>query len=157
MGTVWVPSDTTLFIAADAEIVASRHYEKLVAPVAEMFNDHGKESSEGAFVRIRNARNVLVTGGGRISGSGEWYVHEPRELPSLTPFEVTMLPRRDQEKEINTVPGTVRYFYRQRRYYAYDKHYMSYFVPLSDFSTLVLRVLILFIITILFFSEMSRA
>lgn len=122
MGTVWIPSDTTLFIASDAEIVASRHYDKLVAPVAEMFNDHGKESSEGAFVRIRNVHNVLVTGGGRISGSGEWYAHEPRELPSLTPFEVTVLPRRDQEKEINTVPGTIRYFYRQRIRYAEDKY-----------------------------------
>ena len=122
MGTVWIPSDTTLFITAGSEIVASRNCEKLIAPVPELFDDHGTESSEGAFVRIRNAKNVRITGGGRISGNGEWYVHEPRELPSLTPFEVTMLPRRDQAKEINTVPGTVRYFYRQRIRYAEDKY-----------------------------------
>lgn len=122
MGTVRIPSNTTLFIASDAELVASRNYKKLIAPAAEMENDHGKESEEGAFLRIRNAINVKITGGGRISGNGEWYVHEPRELPSMTPFEKTVLPRRDQAEMINTIPGTVRYFYRQRIRYAEDKY-----------------------------------
>lgn len=35
------------------------------------------ESSEGAFVRVKNAEDVTITGGGRINGSGEWYVYEP--------------------------------------------------------------------------------
>lgn len=122
MGTVWIPSDTTLFIASDSEIVASRNSDLLIAPVAEMFDDHGDESSEGAFVRIRNANNVTITGGGRISGSGEWFVYEPKELPSLTPFDTTMIPRRDQFDVINCVPGTIRYYYRQRIRYAEDKY-----------------------------------
>ena len=122
MGTLWVPSDTTLFIAADAEIVAAKNVDKLIGPNRELLEHKDAGEDHGVFLRIRNARNVLVTGGGRICGSGEWFVHEPRELPSLTPFEVTALPRRDQEKEINTVPGTVRYFYRQRIRYSDDKY-----------------------------------
>ena len=54
--------------------------------------------------------------------SGEWYVYEPRELPALVPFETSRLPRRDQAKEINTIPGTIRYYYRQRIRYSEDKY-----------------------------------
>ncbi len=122
MGTVWIPSNTTLFIAADSEIVAAKNVDRLIGPGRELFEHEDNKPDHGVFVRIRNAQNVRVTGGGRISGNGEWFVHEPRELPSLTPFAVTALPRRDQKKEINTVPGTIRYFYRQRIRYSEDKY-----------------------------------
>ncbi len=122
MGTVYIPSHTTLFIAADSEIKASRNVELLLAKEKEQVDDRKGESSEGAFVRVKNAEDVVITGGGRINGSGEWYVYEPRELPALTPFETSRLPRRDQAKEINTVPGTIRYYYRQRIRYSEDKY-----------------------------------
>ena len=104
MGTVYIPSHTTLFIAADSEIKASRNVDLLLAKEKEQIDDRKGESSEGAFVRVKNAEDVTITGGGRINGSGEWYVYEPRELPALVPFETSRLPRRDQAKEINTIP-----------------------------------------------------
>lgn len=122
MGTVYIPSHTTLFIAADSEIKASRNVDLLLAKEKEQIDDRKGESSEGAFVRIKNAEDVTITGGGRINGSGEWYVYEPRELPALVPFETSRLPRRDQAKEINTIPGTIRYYYRQRIRYSEDKY-----------------------------------
>lgn len=119
MGSVRVPSNTTLFIAADAEIVASRSMEHMRVPADE---GQGNEHGATGFLCVDNAENVVITGGGRICGSGEWYVYEPREKPALTPFPRTALPRRDQAKEINTVPDTVRYYYRQRIRYAEDKY-----------------------------------
>ena len=88
MGTVYIPSHTTLFIAADSEIKASRNVDLLLAKEKEQIDDRKGESSEGAFVRVKNAEDVTITGGGRINGSGEWYVYEPRELPALVPFEI---------------------------------------------------------------------
>ena len=122
MGTVYIPSHTTLFIAPDSEIKASRNVELLLAKEKEQVDDRKGESSEGAFVRVKNVEDVTITGGGRINGSGEWYVYEPRELPSLKPFEVSRIPRRDQAKESNTVEGTIRYYYRQRIRYPQDKY-----------------------------------
>ena len=124
MGAVHVPSNTTLFIAADSEIVASRN----MAHMGEAVDLGGQPAY--AFVHIANAENVVVTGGGRISGNGEWYVYEPREKPSLTPFPITALPRTDQAAIINDVPGTLRYFYRRRIRYAED-HYYEGLPPLS--------------------------
>lgn len=119
MGSVRVPSNTTLFIAADAEIVASRSMEHMHAPADE---GRGNEHGQTGFLCVEDAENVVITGGGRICGNGEWYVYEPREKPALTPFPRTALPRRDQAGEINTVPDTVRYYYRQRIRYAEDKY-----------------------------------
>lgn len=75
----------------------------MLAKEKEQIDDRKGESSEGAFVRVKNAEDVTITGGGSINGSGEWYVYEPRELPALVPFETSRLPRRDQAKEINTI------------------------------------------------------
>ncbi|MDD2214546.1 MAG: glycosyl hydrolase family 28 protein, partial [Oscillospiraceae bacterium] len=122
MGTVWIPSHTTLFVAADACLEASRNADLLLDQNPHHHQKYGTESAEGAFIRVRDAEDVVITGGGRISGSGEWYVYEPRELPALEPFALTRLPRRDQAACINTVPGTVRYYYRQRIRYAEDKY-----------------------------------
>ena len=86
----YIPSHTTLFIAADSEIKASRNVD-LCLLKKEQIDDRKGESSEGAFVRVKNAENVTITGGGRINGSGEWYVYEPRELPALVPFDISRL------------------------------------------------------------------
>ena len=85
-GTVSIPSDPTLFIAADAEIVVSCNMDTMTRPAGEP-NAHGGS----CFVGAVGQRNI--TGGGRICGSGEWYVYEPREKPSLEPFPITALRR----------------------------------------------------------------
>ena len=122
MGTIYIPSHTILFIAADSEIKASRNADLLIDAHPEGKMDYGTESSEGTFVRVKDACDVTITGGGRINGSGEWYVYEPRELPMREPFPMTRIPRRDQASEINTLPDTIRYYYRQRIRYAEDKY-----------------------------------
>jgi len=61
---------------------------------------------------LKDAEHVRITGGGTISGSGEWFVYEPRELPSFEPTAIAAVPRRDQKHIINTVPGTMRYMVR---------------------------------------------
>ena len=120
-GTVKLYDNTTLFVAPDGELVASRGADDLICRI-EGTQDFGEESSGGAFILAVGVRNIAITGGGRISGSGEWYVHEPRQKPALEPFPVTMLPTRAQAGEINTVPGSVRTFYRDRIRYAEDKY-----------------------------------
>lgn len=116
-GTVFLPSNTTLFIASDAEIVASRNVDDLITPPGSP-NGHGGS----CLIAAVGAENITITGGGRICGSGEWYVYEPREKPALEPFPITALPRRDQARDINTVPGTLRYYYRQRIRYDSDRY-----------------------------------
>ncbi|MBQ6960294.1 MAG: hypothetical protein IJP78_04875 [Clostridia bacterium] len=122
-GTVRLYSHTTLFIAPDAELAASRCADDMVFRVPGT-QDFGEESSGGAFIQAVDAEDVSITGGGRIHGNGEWFVHEPRKKPALTPFPITMLPTREQAKtpEINTVPGSVRTEYRERIRYAEDKY-----------------------------------
>lgn len=120
-GTVRLYDHTTLFVAPDAELVASRNADDLIRRV-QGTQDFGEESSGGAFILAIDAQDIAITGGGRINGSGEWFVHEPRQKPALTPFPVTMLPTRAQAKEINTVPGSIRTFYRDRIRYAEDKY-----------------------------------
>ena len=122
-GTVRLYGNTTLFIENGSELTASRNAEDLISRI-EGTQDFGKESSGGAFIMAVGEKNITITGGGRISGSGEWFVHEPRKKPLLTPFETTMLPTREQAKTpaINTVPGSIRTFYRDRIRYAEDKY-----------------------------------
>lgn len=81
LGTVSIPSDTTRFIAADAEIVASCNMDTMTRPAGEP-NAHGGS----CFVGAVGHRNITITG-------GEWYVYEPREKPSLEPFPITALRR----------------------------------------------------------------
>ena len=120
-GTVRMYSHTTLWIAADGELRASRNADDLICRL-DGTQDFGTESSGGAFLLAVDAEEVTVTGGGVIYGEGEWFVHEPKETPALAPFPTTMLPTRAQKAEINTVPGSVRTFYRDRIRYAEDKY-----------------------------------
>ena len=54
MGAVSIPSNTTLFIAADSEIVASRNVREMSALAAGI---QGNEHGSAAFVLISNADN----------------------------------------------------------------------------------------------------
>ena len=119
-GTFSLPDHTTLFIAPDAEIRASRNADDLLLGSEEQL--HKGESDPGALLHIKNAAHVRITGGGVISGSGEWYVHEPKEKPLLTPHAVTMLPSREEKEQINAVPGSVRTLYRERIRYVNDRY-----------------------------------
>ena len=120
-GTIRLYDRTTLWVAPDSELRASRNAEDLIGRI-DGTQDFGTESSGGAFILAVNAEGVTLTGGGVIHGEGEWFVHEPRQKPALTPFPVTMLPTRAQAAEINTVPGSIRTFYRERIRYAEDKY-----------------------------------
>ena len=142
VGSISLPSFTTLFVAPDASLISSRNLKDLLPEEDDTpdgcgkISKEGKESSGGGLLCIQGAKHVRITGGGRISGSGEWFVFEPREKPALSPFPVTMLPTREQENEINTVPGTVRTFYRNRIRYAEDK-YDEGLIPLRRLSCLL--------------------
>ncbi len=114
-------SHTTLWVDHGAELRAARNAEELISRIPGT-QDFGGESSGGAFLFAVDAEDVAITGGGVIHGEGEWFVHEPRRKPALEPFPVTMLPAREQASEINTVPGSVRTFYRDRIRYAEDKY-----------------------------------
>ena len=123
-GTVRIYDHTTLFVASDGELIASRNADDLISRI-DGTQDFGQESSGGALILAVGAKDICITGGGSIHGNGEWFVHEPRQKPALTPFPVTMLPTRAQAKtmEINTVPGSIRTFYRDRIRYAEDKYH----------------------------------
>ncbi len=105
VGTVYLHSNTTLFIEEDSALIATRDCALL----------------DKAMIRCMNASHVTVTGGGRIIGRGEWFVYEPKEKPLLTPLDTSMLPPRDA-KDINDVEGTMRRYYRRRIRYAEDKY-----------------------------------
>ena len=60
-GTITLQSGVTLYIASDAKLIGSR--------------DVGKYTN--ALIRILNAKNVTITGGGIISGDGEYFVGLP--------------------------------------------------------------------------------
>ncbi|MBR6028752.1 MAG: hypothetical protein IKP40_06630 [Clostridia bacterium] len=120
-GTVRLYSHTTLFVAADSELRASRNCDDLIIR-PEGTQDFGEESSGGAFILAVDAEDVTLTGGGVIHGEGEWFVHEPRRKPSFTPVDPVLLPAREEAAQINTLPGSIRTAYRERIRYAEDKY-----------------------------------
>ena len=118
-GTFSLPDNTTLFVASDAEIRASRNADDLLQDGEQR---HPGESFPGALLHVADAARVRLTGGGRLSGSGEWYVHEPKEKPLLSPYFITKLPSCAEKDRINSVPGTVRTLYRERIRYVDDRY-----------------------------------
>ena len=57
MGTVYIPSHTTLFITADSEIKASRNVDLLLAKEKEQIDDKKKASRVRAtFVQCKECR-----------------------------------------------------------------------------------------------------
>ncbi len=118
-GMFSLPDHTTLFIAPDACIRASRNTKDLLL---DDLHRHGDESRTGALLHLDRAVHVRITGGGTLCGCGEWFVHEPREKPLLTPNEVTMLPGCHEKDQLNTLPGSVRTLYRERIRYVDDRY-----------------------------------
>lgn len=121
-GTVCVPSDTVLFIATDAELRASRDVTQLIQAADDAAQERGTEATGGALLMLKGVSNVTVTGGGVINGRGEWFVYEPRELPTFDKSDTVQVPRCDQKDRINLIPGTQRYLVRQRIRYMEDKY-----------------------------------
>lgn len=104
-GTLSIPSGVHLYIARDSEIAASRNLAD--------FSD--------AFIKIKNVKNVTISGGGRLNGRGEYFVHLPKERPLLSPLGYTRI----QVPPIDPMglpAGSTRYEYRQRIRYAEDKY-----------------------------------
>lgn len=120
-GTVRLFSHTTLFVESGSELRASRNPEDMIRR-PEGTQDFGTESSGGAFILAMDAEDVTITGGGVLHGEGEWFVHEPRQKPSFTPFDPVMLPAWAEKAQINTLPGSIRTAYRDRIRYAEDKY-----------------------------------
>ena len=104
-GTIQLYSNMILHIASGSVLQASRNAEKM----------------NKSFIIAQNSANITITGGGTICGNGEWYVYEPRKKPLLKPLDISALPPRDAI-DINGVPDTMRYHYRQRIRYAEDKY-----------------------------------
>ena len=121
-GMFRLPGNTTLFIAPDSEIRASRNLEDYTLHDVTDLWDHGRESGSGCLLLCDGVQDVCITGGGRICGMGEWFVYEPREKPLRTPHACTMIPSAVQKEEINTLPGSVRTLYRERIRYAQDRY-----------------------------------
>ena len=104
-GTVSVPSGVTLFISEDAVIKAF--------PDPSLFRS--------AFITVRDAEDVTITGGGVIDGQGELFCYPPRKEPLLKPLGYTRL----QVPPIDPMgypEGTTRFHYRERIRYAEDKY-----------------------------------
>ena len=104
-GTIRLYGNTVLHIAPDAVLTASRESGRL----------------NTALIIAENAENIVITGGGIIHGKGEWYVHEPKLKPRLTPMEVTRLAERGTGDDL--LPSdTLRYNYRRRIRFSVDKY-----------------------------------
>lgn len=104
-GTVRIYDNTTLWITGDSALVASKNHDNFV----------------DAFVILDNAKNVRVTGGGRIFGNGEYFVHLPLKKPLLTPLEKIKQPPYLYDPMGYPV-DTMRYAIRSRIRYAEDKY-----------------------------------
>ena len=104
-GTVRIYDNTTLWITADSALVASKKHGNFV----------------DAFVILDNAKNVRVTGGGRIYGNGEYFVYLPLKRPLLTPLAKIKQPPFLYDPMGYPV-DTMRYAIRSRIRYAEDKY-----------------------------------
>ena len=123
-GSLVIQSHTTLYVESGSTLTASRNVDDLIDSSRLMQMHMGTESSGGAFLLVKDALDVRLTGGGRISGQGAWFVHPPRKVPRLDPIETVMLPSQEEilEGKINTVQGSIRTEYRDRIRYAEDKY-----------------------------------
>ncbi|MDR3293907.1 MAG: hypothetical protein LBT20_07395 [Clostridiales bacterium] len=72
-GTVLLKSNVTLWIEAGSALVAS----------------HSFFDFKTAFIRADGAKNVTVTGGGKIMGEGEYFVLPPQKTHGFEPLEVS--------------------------------------------------------------------
>lgn len=104
-GTIYLHDNTTLFIAGDAVMEATRESRRL----------------KTALLVAEGAENLVITGGGEILGNGEWFVHEPKLKPRRTPIPVTHLaPAGTPDR--NLPETTLRYQYRRRIRFSEDEY-----------------------------------
>ena len=103
--TVRLYDNTTLFIAADSALYASKDLSR--------YGD--------AFVEAVDAKNISVRGGGKIIGNGEYFTYLPLKRPLLHPLEETKLPPVLYDPMGYPV-DTIRYAYRSRIRYAEDRY-----------------------------------
>ena len=105
VGSVWIYDNTTLWIAMDAALCASKNLSNY----------------DDALLTCMDARNVSIRGGGKIIGNGEYFAYLPLKRPLLEPLEKTKLPPRLFDPMGYPV-DTIRYAYRSRIRYAEDKY-----------------------------------
>jgi len=108
-GTFYLHDDTTLFVAPDASIEATRESGRL----------------KTAVLVAEEAKNLVITGGGTICGNGEWFVYEPKLKPALLlsdrPHPASHLAPRGTTDQM--LPETsLRYNYRRRIRFSEDKY-----------------------------------
>ncbi len=105
VGSVRVYDNTTLWIAMDSALCASKNLSNY----------------DDALLTCMGARNVSIRGGGKIIGNGEYFAYLPLKRPLLEPLEKTKLPPRLFDPMGYPV-DTIRYAYRSRIRYAEDKY-----------------------------------
>lgn len=105
VGTIHLADNITLWIGHGSALCASRDLKN--------YGD--------ALVACVGARNVRITGGGKIIGRGEYFVYLPKKPPLLKPLEETKLPPVLYDPMGYPV-DTIRYAYRCRIRYAEDKY-----------------------------------
>ena len=103
-GTLSIHSGTTLYIAPDSSINASKNLSS--------FTD--------AFIKTVDSENVTICGGGRINANGEYFVYLPHERPLTAPLGYTKLPPVLTDP-MGSPSDTSRFKYRERIRYAEDK------------------------------------
>lgn len=104
-GTFYLYDNTTLHIASDGVVAATRETGRL----------------NQALVVAEKAEHVTITGGGTICGNGEWYVYEPKLKPRMEPLAVSHLALRGTDNRM--LPATtLRYNYRRRIRFSEDKY-----------------------------------
>ncbi|MDR3264078.1 MAG: hypothetical protein LBT30_07205 [Clostridiales bacterium] len=72
-GTVYLKSNVTLFVKTGSALVAS----------------HSFADFKNAFIKAENADNAVITGGGKISGEGEYFLKAPKETHRFEPIAVS--------------------------------------------------------------------
>ena len=104
-GTLHLKSGVTLFVDADAQLVAARSRERILDAVLD----------------AQGTDHVRITGGGVISGSGEYFVHLPLRTPLEEPLAKTKVPPVLYDNMGYPV-DTIRYAYRSRIRYVSDPY-----------------------------------
>lgn len=104
-GTVRIPSNTTLWIAQGAALVASKDLTR--------YGD--------SLLEFVDAENVKLTGGGKVIGNGEYFVYLPAKRPLTEPLPYTKLPPQLFDP-MGYPADTIRFAYRSRIRYAEDKY-----------------------------------
>lgn len=74
-GSLTLKSNVTLFVARDSALVASRDRENM---------------DKGCLLLAENAQDIVLTGGGKLCGEGNYYSLAPDQAPQTEPFPETL-------------------------------------------------------------------